>query len=75
MKTETQGPIFTPFETAEIPKLDDTLCYQDWGGTDHVIYYCWEHKQLNPVKGEWGGFGNIYQNCICICFLTHQSLS
>lgn len=29
MKTETQGPIFTPFETAEIPKLDDTLCYQD----------------------------------------------
>lgn len=24
---------------------------------------------------EGGGFGNIYQNCICICFLTHQSLS
>lgn len=51
MKTEAQGLIFTPFEIAEIPKLDDTLCYQDWGGTDHVIYYCWEHKQLNPMKG------------------------
>lgn len=25
MKTEAQGPIFTPLETAEIPKLDDTL--------------------------------------------------
>lgn len=29
IKAEAQGPIFTPFERAEIPKLDDTLCYQD----------------------------------------------